>query len=359
VSVRPAPTDSALHGLVTWQEAVGAEGAIAAALALGRKVSADVLRLLIDAHHVIVTGAGSSYYLARAVAAAARETTGRRFLAAPLSELILRPMGVLAKQPQSPEPVVIISRSGRTTEALAAVDRMRELGRPTVAVSCRDESPLTKQATHKLVIPDGDESAVVMTRSFASMLALLLRIVAEIGEDEMFVNDLDRLPHHWHEAAAAAAVGHQLGQQDCKRIVVLGGGSAAGIADEWALKLIETSQVAVNAYEPLEFRHGPISVCEPGVLVVGLIGGSGASEESRVLDEAAALGATTWTIARDHTEIGDRSAYVSLIGSHLHPAARLPLLLLPAHALALTVALTRGLDPDVPRHLGQVVLLTE
>jgi fructoselysine-6-P-deglycase FrlB-like protein len=37
--------------------------------------------------------------------------------------------------------------------------------------------------------------------------------------------------------------------------------------------------------------------------------------------------------------------------------ARLPLLVHPAHALALALALTRGCDPDVPRHLGQVVIL--
>jgi fructoselysine-6-P-deglycase FrlB-like protein len=41
----------------------------------------------------------------------------------------------------------------------------------------------------------------------------------------------------------------------------------------------------------------------------------------------------------------------------LHALARLPLLVHPAHALALSLALTRGRDPDAPRHLGQVVIL--
>ena len=48
---------------------------------------------------------------------------------------------------------------------------------------------------------------------------------------------------------------------------------------------------------------------------------------------------------------------VSLIGGGLHALARLPLLVHPAHALALSLALTRGRDPDAPRHLGQVVIL--
>jgi hypothetical protein len=41
------------------------------------------------------------------------------------------------------------------------------------------------------------------------------------------------------------------------------------------------------------------------------------------------------------------------------PWARLPLLVYPAQALALTLALVRGSDPAVPRHLGQVVILDQ
>ena len=76
-----------------------------------------------------------------------------------------------------------------------------------------------------------------------------------------------------------------------------------------------------------------------------------------VVDEAAGLGATTWLIARDAAEAGSIGGEVSLIGGGLHALARLPLLVHPAHALALSLALTRGRDPDAPRHLGQVVIL--
>ena len=196
-----------------------------------------------------------------------------------------------------------------------------------------------------------------MTRSFASMLALLLGVVASAAGDGTLAADLGHAAERWPDVSAAAAVGRRFGTTDWSRVVVLGGGAAFGIAAEWGLKLTETSQVATSAYEPLEFRHGPISVCEPGVLVVGLIGGAGAAEELRVVAEAAGFGAETWVLARDEEEARDAPGTVSLIGGGLHPAARLPLLLHPAHALALTLALTRGCDPDAPRHLGQVVII--
>ena len=137
-----------------------------------------------------------------------------------------------------------------------------------------------------------------MTRSFASMLALLLGVVARIGAATALAGDLEEVADRWPEAVTAAEVGRRLGATDWTRIVVLGGGPAFGIASEWCLKLTETSRVPASAYEPLEFRHGPISVCEPGMLVVGLVGGPGAAEEVAVIRESASLGAETWLIAR-------------------------------------------------------------
>ena len=95
------------------------------------------------------------------------------------------------------------------------------------------------------------------------------------------------------------------------------------------------------------------------MLVVGLVGGAGVAEEVVVVEEAAALGAHD---VADRRRRGSMPAArppvsVSLIGGGLHSAARLPLLLHPGHALALELALTRGCDPDAPRHLGQVVIL--
>lgn len=344
--------------LLTWRESATSGEAIAAALEAAPRAPAAAVALLNSAERIVVTGAGSSYYLAQSVAAVARAVLDRTVAATPLSELILRPEGALVSDPGAVnEPVVIISRSGSTSEAVAVAEQMRAAGRQTIAVTCRADSPLASIAGVTLVSPAGDEEAIVMTRSFASMLALLLGVVASVGRDDALAADLGRAPERWQEAVAAAAVGRRLGATAWSRVVVLGGGPAFGIASEWGLKLTETSQVPTNAYEPLEFRHGPISVCEPGMLVVGLVGGAGAGEEVAVVEEAARLGASTWLIARDEVEAQGASGELSLIGGELHPAARLPLLVHPAHALALGLALTRGRNPDAPRHLGQVVIL--
>ena len=358
---------TAFEDLLTWRESSTSGEAIAAAIDAAGRMPQATRDLLSMADRIVVTGAGSSYYLAQVVAAAGRAALRRPLIAAPLSELILRPDGVLVAsagaggggtgQAATREPVVIISRSGSTSEAISVAERMRSAGHPTVAVTCRADSPLAALADVTLVSPAGDETAIVMTRSFASMLALLLDVVAIVGGDDRLAADLGRAAGRWAEAAAAAAIGRRLGTTDWSRIVVLGGGPAFGIAAEWGLKLTETSQVPTSAYEPLEFRHGPISICEPGMLVVGLVGGAGARDETAVVAEAGRLGAATWLIAGDEAEARGATGDISLVGGGLVPTARLPLLLHPAHALALSLALTRGRDPDAPRHLGQVVIL--
>jgi glutamine---fructose-6-phosphate transaminase (isomerizing) len=364
---------TAFEELLTWRETSTTGEAIRAALDEVDRTPVATWSALAAAERIVVTGAGSSYYLAQTVAAVARASLRRPVLAAPLSELILRPEGVLIGRglggdgrggtgragaaAAAGEPVVIISRSGSTTEAVAVAARMRAAGHPTVAVTCRGGSPLVALSDVTLVSAAGDEAGIVMTRSFASMLAMLLAVVAGLAGDETLSAGLRQLPGRWSEAASAAEVGRRLAGTDWSRVVVLGGGPAIGIAAEWGLKLTETSQVPASAYEPLEFRHGPISLCEPGVLVVGLLGGDGVAEEAAVLSEAARLGASTWLIARDEDEARGANGDISLIGGGLHPFARLPLLLHPAHALALGLALTRGRDPDAPRHLGQVVII--
>ena len=203
-----------------------------------------------------------------------------------------------------------------------------------------------------------------MTRSFASMLALLLAAWSRAGRaaDAAAWRGPTLLATIRADAGARPRrprpSGGGWGRRTGAGSSILGGGPAFGIAAEWGLKLTETSQVPTSAYEPLEFRHGPISVCEPGTLVVGLVGGPGRGRRGRGRRRRPpGWGRRPGCWSGDEDEAGDAAGEVSRIGGGLHPAARLPLLVHPAHALALSLALTRGCDPDAPRHLGQVVIL--
>ena len=329
-----------------WQEASTGATAIAAALEVARAAPKATVDRLAFAKRIVVTGAGSSYYIAQIAAYAMRSYCGLPAEAAPLSEVLLRPRGVFAPDEFANQPVVVVSRSGSTTEALEVIRAAKERDQHTLAITCRPQSPMAALADDVLAVPEGDEAAIVMTRSFASQASLLMRLGTRLG-DPAFAADLDRMPSLWTETEPFVTQALELALLNPSRVIVLGGGAATGLANEAVLKLTETSQVPAAAFHPLEFRHGPISVCEPGMLVVGLLGGAGAAEERRVVEESAALGATTWVLGPDGP------------GADLGEVARLPLLLFALQALALGLAIVRGRDPEEPRHLDQVVVIDD
>lgn len=337
-----------------WQEASTGGAAIAAALAVARGAPPAVVDRLAAAERIVVTGAGSSYYIAQVAAAAMRARYALSAHAVPLSEVLLRPEGVFGAMPAERQPVVVISRSGTTTEAIDVIGLAAGRGQPSIAVTCRPASPMAQAADATLAVPEADERAIVMTRSFVAQAALLMRLGARVAAErnrvplgDRFAADLDAVPGRWREVSPHIERAFELALAEPSRVVVLGGGAAYGIASEAVLKLTETSQIAASAFHPLEFRHGPISVCEPGMLVVGILGGDTEAAERRVVEESAALGATTWVLGPDGP------------GAELHEVARLPLVLHALQALALGVALRRGCDPDAPRHLSQVVVIDE
>jgi len=352
---------------ITWQEASASRVALERALEAARAADPTVGRLLASGEQVIYTGAGTSYHLARTVAWVHRTTLRRPALAAPLSELLLRQDGVLNGGDPERQPIVVISRSGATSEGVAVAERFGAARHPIVAVTCRPDSPITGIAPHSLVSPAGDETAIVMTRSFTSMLALVLRVIANLAADTTLMRDLDGLPARWEQSEAATEGAFALAEQAWSRIVILGGGPANGVAHEVALKITEMSQAPTSTYEPLEFRHGPISVCEPGVLVITLVIPPGARAELRVTGEVRALGSAAWVLGgdlpagrwQDDSGNGMGPLHRTDLGAALHPAARLLTLMPPLQAFAVGVAVARGCDPDRPRHLSQVVRLSE
>jgi glucosamine--fructose-6-phosphate aminotransferase (isomerizing) len=361
----------------TWSEAAGSGDAVAGALDSARGSLVTVAPILGRGDPVVYAGAGSSYYVAQVAAWAHRAVLGAPAEAAPLSELLLRPEGVLVPGDPARRPVVVISRSGTTSEAVALAERSTGAGHPVIAVTCRPSAQLGAGAPVSLVSPLGDERSIVMTRSFTSMLALLLRVVAGLagGPGRRLAADLDTLPDRWSEASAAARLApFAAAAEDWSRVVILGGGAAAGIAAEAGLKITETGRVPVDAYAPLEFRHGPISVTERGVLILALLGGTGTAEELAVVRESVEHDACGWILGPGEDALAELPApadgprlgfalgapgglVATRVGDGLHPLARLPLLMPPIQALALGLALRLGHDPDVPRHLGQVVIL--
>jgi len=297
----------------------------------------------------LVTGCGSTYYLALTVARQLRHS-GVDARACPASELLLHRHALCPRGPRYA--LLSLSRSGQTSETVRAQEQFQaDIGGPVITITCDSRSPLAQSADCVFAIDAAQEKSVAQTRSFSSMALVAEQLAAALaGRDlkaSVALPELCQRILQRHSGLAQA-----LGQRgDLQKFFFLGGDALYGIACEAMLKMKEMALAYSEAYHPLEFRHGPMSMVGADSLVIGLLSAGAARYERRVLQDMAAMGATVLAL-------GD--APPAFAQSIALPAASAPILYLPAlQLLAYWRARFNGQDPDEPQHLSAVIALED
>jgi fructoselysine-6-P-deglycase FrlB-like protein len=257
---------------------------------------------------VAILGCGSSLYVGHAVAAK-REAAGR-------GETDAWPAGDTV--PARPyDRIVAITRSGTTTEVLDALDRLP--GRTPVTVITADPTSPVADRGEVISLEYADEQSVVQSRTMTSAVAMFRW---HLGEDLSGAVEEARevlaLDERWFDAL-----------RRIDQFSFVGAGWTYGLAEEAALKLKESTQAWTESWHQSEYRHGPISIAEPGRAVW-------------------AFGPLIPNFERDVTATG-----ATLLHSDLDPLAEL----LKVHRLCLVRAKDHGLDADHPRNLTRSIIL--
>jgi len=326
----------------------------------GRGTLAEIRAPFRSATEWLFVGCGSSYYIALAAAASWSTITGMRARAIPASELLLFPKLVLAGSGQLA--AAVISRSGRTSEALRAAQLLEnEKNIRTLAVTGTTDQPLERIATATLPFLPCNERSTVMTRSFTSMLLGLQYLAACHADDHAFARSLGKLSTAADSAMSSvhARIREFVGSRQFADYVCLGQGPFYGLACETALKLTEMSLSYAQSFHTLEFRHGPKSIVGPETLVIFLLSEQGYDAECEVLQEIKGLGGTTLAIAnRADANVRKASDLLVEFDFELPELARLAPYVFVGQLGGLYTGLKKGLDPDNPRHLSRVVELS-
>jgi len=302
---------------------------------------------------------GSSYYVSRTIAAQWAKLLKVLCTAVPASELLFAPDEVMRRT--GARQVVLVSRSGKTTEVLRAAEGLKARGTVrTIGVTCSRDSILEELCTHTLKLPWADEKSMVMTRSFTSILLLFERLGAKFAGDAGLASALDGLPEK--TAAWLAANADKIRAFGAKRrfadFVFLGQGAHYWLAREAALKLTEMSSSYAQAYHTLEFRHGPKSIASKDTLITFFLSDAAVEEESLLVGELKKLGAATFVVVNRATAALRRDADLLIeLGLNEPEYARLAMTAIPAQLLGLAVGLRMRLNPDVPKNLTHAVVL--
>jgi glucosamine--fructose-6-phosphate aminotransferase (isomerizing) len=214
--------------------------------------------------------------------------------------------------------VIVLSHTGKTHFARAALDRLRRQGVATVLVSGHG-------------VADADLVTVEQERSAAytvSHLATLLRLaqVAEaLGAD---LGPLTAIPD-----LVAGVLASPVGpvEPPDRLLEFVGLGSNQWTAAEGALKVREAAYVAAEGLSVEQFLHGPAVAVRRGDTLLGLDGGgAGLDRLEEVLDAARACGITVHRAV--HTELGEPLSVFALT--------------VEVQQVALGCAVALGTDPD-------------
>jgi glucosamine--fructose-6-phosphate aminotransferase (isomerizing) len=307
----------------------------------------------------LFVGCGTSFYLAEAAAASWKTLTGQSARAVAASEILLFPALTL------PSPAnlqaVVISRSGSTSEAVRAAAVLRGEHRiPTLGLTCTPDSPLEATCDLTIRISAADETSMVMTRSFTSMLLVLQYLAAVKSGAKDFCAALESLADRFAPSLGvfSEALETFTARRDFEDYVFLAQGPFQGIAREAALKVTEMSCSYSQAFHTLEFRHGPKSIVSAATCLMFFISEQGADAECEVLVEMKKLGGVILAVCnRANETIRSSSDVVFELGLNVPGLATLAPAIVPAQLLGCYTGIQKGLNPDAPKNLTRVVLL--
>lgn len=309
---------------------------------------------------VILTGAGSSAFVAETVARDFERQTGFDCRAVATTDLVTHPESHFRKRPTL---LVSFARSGNSPESVAAVQLANQVTEAYhLIITCNRDGQLAQLGNSAkssvVLLPDAaNDRGLAMIGSVTGMILASLAVVRRASLDvlEKEIQTLSLRAQDWlsgprDEIKALAALPFH-------RVVCLGSGDLLAVAREAHLKIQELSngQVMGQWDSFLGFRHGPRAIIDGQTLVIYFANPDPAVRRyendlmKSVSEVQKPIG--TWIIGS-----GELSSLAKFktdwpgIWPTLQPLASL----VPAQVLAAEKSISLGLNPDSPSPSGAI-----
>jgi len=222
---------------------------------LGYAIAETEHSVLQKAEKLVFCGCGTSYYLGNQCAQICR-ANGRKADAVDAIELISG-----QHEPDLKDTYVFISRSGNSEETVRAATAVKDKRVYAFYLGCTYHSRLSNICDDERILPYGNEKLILESYSYYVQLAAALRCCG-IKLDE-------KLPGLLAQALAEGESGfyYWLRMRKISRIISLASPFYRPLHREMMLKDGEISQLPVEEWGILEFRHGPRSWCGDTTLI--------------------------------------------------------------------------------------------
>lgn len=263
--------------------------------------------------------------------------------------------------------VIIVSQSGETADSLAALRLMKEREVPVMGIVNVVGSSIARESDYTLYTYAGPEISVATTKAYSTQLIAMYLLAIQAAKEKEMIDDeryaellaeMETLPSkiqktlddkeriQWFASKYANA----------RDIFFIGRGLDYAISLEGSLKMKEISYIHSEAYAAGELKHGPISLVENGILVVGVLTQSGLFKKTlsnmvEVKSRGAYLMGLTTYGNYNIEDTADFSVYVPKTEEYFTTS----LAIVPLQLMGYYVSVAKGLDVDKPRNLAKSV----
>ena len=259
---------------------------------------------------------------------------------------------------------IFISQSGETADTIAALKLSRQKGAKTIAISNVIGSSITREADYSIYTHAEPEIAVASTKAYTSQVVLITMLAIYMAETlgkntdtiDSLIKDIMDLPKKIEETLKLSEVIKEFSKKvyQEKDIFFLGRGIDEATAREGSLKLKEISYIHSESYPAGELKHGPISLIENGVTVVGIMTDKKLIEKTvSNLQEVITRGAKTLVITNQ--DVDENMFNMTIKIPETNPFISSILSIIPLQFFAYYISKEKGLDVDKPRNLAKSV----
>ena len=245
--------------------------------------------------------------------------------------------------------VVAVSRSGRTSEIIHAVDALKAdgVGFRLCSLVAAVETPLGERSEIALEMPWAFDESVCQTRSVSNLYAAGICLLAGFTGGEKAVEQLRALilegPGYLEKAGALVK---GIASESWNKVVVLADGQCAGLSTEGALAFQEIAQIPACQHHVLDVRHGPMVLIGSGTLVLAYLYSDGQAQQESLLRDILKKGARVIAYSNLPREIPEVETVC--LGKDVGEAAGGIAFLNICQLMAYEKSIETGSDPDAP-----------
>lgn len=299
---------------------------------------------------IVYMGCGSSYSIAKSIAASTMTILGKKAIAVPAGDVLLRPDTY--KKMFEGSLVVALSRSGTTSEILLAYKKLVDAGAKfeLLSISCRTNQELAILSDFALEIPWAFDESVCQTSSVTNLYVAPLYYIATIsGKKELKESLIKMVDIGEHFIRTNEQSWAKIAKQNWDCGVTLGDAEIGGICEEGALAFKEICQLPANYYPLLDSRHGPVVIINGKTLVIAAISDINSEFEKALINDLKKKNCFIVSVSDLPLDIEGTTNFC--VGEKLqYPALGIPFINV-AQMITYYKAKERNINPDAPTGL--------